>query len=91
MSVAASLMLAACGTDVPTEPRREPEVEPQPERVIWRVEGRGVNKVPSADATTVYFGTVDHELLAIDKLNGSVRWRRSTGDTSPVNWECRLW
>lgn len=53
MSVAASLMLAACGTDVPTEPRRDPEVEPQPERVIWRVEGRGVNKVPSADATTV--------------------------------------
>lgn len=72
-SVVVSVLLAGCGS-TPSAPGTE--------RVLWRVEGRGSHVTPSVDATTVYFGSIDHELLAIEQSSGAVRWRRNTGVTS---------
>ncbi len=32
--------------------------------------------------STVYFGTGDHAVMALDKLTGAVRWRTRTGETA---------
>lgn len=50
-------------------------------RVVWRAPGKGVGVMASSDATTAFFGTFDGELelVAVDKLNGKVRWRARTG------------
>lgn len=45
----------------------------------WQVaaEGRGV---PSVAGSTVYFLTKRHEVVAVDKASGLVRWRAPTGE-----------
>lgn len=73
-AVLANLLLAACGGDSPTQSSAG--------RVLWRVEGRGSESTPSEDSATVFFSTRDHELLALDKTSGAVRWRRSITRTS---------
>jgi outer membrane protein assembly factor BamB len=52
-------------------------VEPQ---VIWqaRAEGWGT---PAADATTVYFVTKTHEVVALDIQTGRERWRADTDES----------
>src|SRR5262245_35002583 len=45
---------------------------------IWRVPDEGWGK-PAADATTAYFLTQRHEMVAIDIATGQVRWKRATG------------
>lgn len=72
--VVVSVLLAGCGS-TPSAPGSQ--------RVLWRVEGRGWHVTPSVDATNVYFGSIDHELLAVDQASGAVRWRRNTGAEGP--------
>lgn len=73
-TILASLLLAACRGDSPTGSRAD--------RTLWRVEGRGWDSTPSEDSATVFFSTRDHELLALAKASGAVRWRRSIARTS---------
>jgi outer membrane protein assembly factor BamB len=42
--------------------------------VLWRADGQGFG-APTFDASTVYFVGRDHELVAVDKSTGDVRWR----------------
>lgn len=46
-------------------------------RLLWKVPGKGWN-APAVDETTVYFGTQNHELVAVDRVKGTVRWRAAT-------------
>ncbi|HKG94876.1 MAG TPA: PQQ-binding-like beta-propeller repeat protein [Gemmatimonadaceae bacterium] len=48
-------------------------------QVVWRVPGHGWAVVPSVDATTAYYGGFEHQIVAIEKATGRVRWTRSTG------------
>jgi outer membrane protein assembly factor BamB len=53
---------------------------PPTDRVLWKVTGRGSPIVPSYDATSVFFASMDHHVVAIDKRDGTVRWQSSTGN-----------
>lgn len=53
---------------------------PTPGQVLWRVPGHGWLIVPSYDSSRVYFGTMDHRLLALDRRTGAVRWEAKTGN-----------
>lgn len=46
--------------------------------IVWQVAGEG-RGVPSQDAQTLFAMTKSHELLAIDKATGRVRWRSKSG------------
>jgi len=46
-------------------------------RVIWRTEGVG-HGVPAFDEATVYFLGWNHDVTAVDKWTGSIRWKRFT-------------
>jgi outer membrane protein assembly factor BamB len=46
---------------------------------IWRIEGEGVG-VPVADASTAYFLSKRHEVIAVDAAAGVPRWRQGTGE-----------
>lgn len=52
---------------------------PPADRVLWRVPGDGAPVVPSFDSTTAFFANFHHGLVAIDRRDGAVRWRASTG------------
>jgi outer membrane protein assembly factor BamB len=56
---------------------------------LWHVEGIGRGR-PAADSSTAYFLTKQHEVLAVDVANGTVRWRRKTGVTDEATWGSRL-
>ena len=47
--------------------------------VLWRLPGRGWAVTPAYDRTAVFFASFAHEVLAVDKASGRVRWRRATG------------
>jgi outer membrane protein assembly factor BamB len=64
-----------CETRVPSEPRGK--------RIVWEVKGRGWAVTPAFDDSTVYFAGIDHEILAVDRRTGAVRWRQSTGAVGP--------
>jgi outer membrane protein assembly factor BamB len=51
-------------------------VEP---RVLWHVRGEGWG-TPAAEATTVYFVTKNHEVVAFDIDSGRERWRADTDE-----------
>lgn len=68
--VATCQLLSACSLVEPDNPGRE--------RILWHVEGQGFSVLPSMDPTTVYFGSFDHRLIAVDKSSGSVRWSAKT-------------
>jgi outer membrane protein assembly factor BamB len=48
-------------------------------RVIWQVAGTGWSITPSHDSSRVFFGTMDHRLLALDRETGEQLWEASTG------------
>ncbi len=68
--IASLLALAAlsCGDPMP----------PESGAVIWRVQGSSAG-TPAFDASTVYFLARNHEVVALDKEDGAMRWRQSTG------------
>lgn len=49
---------------------------------IWHVAGEGWG-TPSADETSVYFVSKNHEVLAVEAESGKVRWRQMTGEPGP--------
>lgn len=50
-------------------------------RVVWRVAGSSATVAPAYNQTTVYFGGYSHEVVAVDKATGQLRWRAPTGVT----------
>lgn len=48
-------------------------------RVIWQVAGPGWLITPSHDSARVFFGTMDHRVIALDRLSGKELWEASTG------------
>jgi outer membrane protein assembly factor BamB len=58
-----------------------PRIAPPPAgRVLWKVRGEGFPVVPSYDSATVFFASKDHQIVAIDRRAGTVRWKSSTGN-----------
>lgn len=50
--------------------------------VIWTAPG-AVSGQPATDGSYVYYGTTDHEVIAVDRETGAVRWRSRTDPTTP--------
>ncbi len=48
--------------------------------VAWHLRGEGQG-TPVAAASSVYFLTKRHEVIAVDAARGAIRWRRPTGST----------
>lgn len=65
-----ALVLAATAC---TEPGGPPEARG---RVLWRVPGEGFWPAPTFDDATVYFIGRNHDLVAVDKHAGTVRWQQ---------------
>jgi outer membrane protein assembly factor BamB len=52
---------------------------PRAESTRWQIAGRGHGR-PAADDANVYFLSRDHEVVAVSRLAGTVRWTASTGE-----------
>ena len=52
------------------------------QRILW-VAGGTVSGQPATDAARVYYGTTDHQLIAVDRSSGAVKWRSRTDARSP--------
>ncbi len=46
-------------------------------RLLWQIDGPGIG-TPAVDAATVYFPGEDHEVIAVARETGAVRWRART-------------
>jgi outer membrane protein assembly factor BamB len=59
-------------------------IEPPPsgDKVTW-VAGGSANGQPAANGNTAFFGTTDHQLIAVYLQNGNVRWRARTVAATP--------
>ena len=77
--VAIALAAASIGPGQRSDRGRSAAAQDSPMSVLWRVPGEG-RGVPAADDTTAYFLSARHEVVAIDRRNGSIRWRRETGE-----------
>jgi len=73
---ASSVVLLAAGSC-------ESATGPSSGRVIWRADGEGWGNA-TFDNTTAYFVALDHELVAVDKASGQVRWRGHETDPGPT-------
>ncbi|HEY2854920.1 MAG TPA: PQQ-binding-like beta-propeller repeat protein [Gemmatimonadaceae bacterium] len=51
-------------------------------RVIWQLSGSSATVAPAYDQAAVYFGGYSHEMVAVDKSTGQLRWRSATGVVS---------
>lgn len=75
---AAALLLAipltACGNSGTGPP---PDTD-----ILWSAAAPGLGE-PAADADAVYFGTMQNEVVALDRATGEVRWRSSTNTGLP--------
>lgn len=49
---------------------------------MWVADGSASGQ-PAANGTTAFFGTTDHQLIAVDLQNGKVRWRARTVAATP--------
>lgn len=62
---------------------KEPSgTDPIPGRVRWHIDGHGTT-APSADADLVFFGSREHEVIAVEKRTGRLRWRQRTAAGGP--------
>lgn len=48
-------------------------------QVAWHVPGDGWGVAPSVDDVAVYFGSMNHELVAVGRRSGEILWRATTG------------
>jgi FOG: WD40-like repeat len=69
-----AIPLTACG-DSGTGP-------PPDTDILWSTAASGLGE-PAADADAVYFGTLQNEVVALDRATGEVRWRSSTNTGLP--------
>jgi outer membrane protein assembly factor BamB len=51
--------------------------------VIWKVDG-GAYGHAAVDSSSAYFLSRTHEVTAVDRATGSIRWRRHTGEVDPM-------
>lgn len=72
--LAVVITLAACG-DSGTGPPPDTEI-------LWSTAAPGLG-APAADGDAVYFGTMQNEIVALDRATGGVRWRSSTNTGLP--------
>ena len=76
-----------CAVAVSCAPERVPTdvggntPPPRPGQVIWFTQGRAQG-VPAQNASTVFFPGAAHEVTALDKRSGAVRWTAITPETS---------
>ena len=70
VSACSLLVLSSASCGGPSEP-------PPSGRVMWTVAEAG-GLVPVTDQQTVYFFSPGHEVIAVNKMTGSVRWRAAT-------------
>jgi outer membrane protein assembly factor BamB len=56
---------------------------------VWHVEGLG-RGLPAADASTAYFLSKKHEVVAVDAASGMPRWKERTGELGEATWGSRL-
>lgn len=50
------------------------DLKPDEDRYVWRTTGHTNAGVPWFDQSTVFYLGFEHELTAVDKMTGSVRW-----------------
>lgn len=83
--VALAMGLAACGAESEFLPPG-PGPLPFADRVKWHVIGHEAGGVPALDETTAYFPTEAHNVVAIDRGTGTVRWvtRLPVADTTLI-------
>ncbi|HEU4585931.1 MAG TPA: PQQ-binding-like beta-propeller repeat protein [Gemmatimonadaceae bacterium] len=71
-----AIPLAACGSS---------GTEPPPDAdILWSTAAPGLG-APAADGDAVYFGTMQNEVVALDRATGEVRWRSATSSGLPQN------
>jgi outer membrane protein assembly factor BamB len=75
--IATIVTILGCGLTCESASRFAP---PPADRVLWKVTGKGFGIVPSYDSTTVFFASIDHHVVAIDRETGRTRWQASTGN-----------
>jgi outer membrane protein assembly factor BamB len=51
----------------------------RPPRLVWQVPGEG-RGTPALDVSTAYFLSRRHEVVAVHRRTGRVRWRQATGE-----------
>ena len=73
LSLVLGITLAACG---------ESGTGPPDTDILWSTAAPGLGE-PAADADAVYFGTLQNEVVALDRGTGEVRWRSSTNSGLP--------
>jgi outer membrane protein assembly factor BamB len=71
---------------IPGDPQSTLSSEPVQ---LWHLDGVG-RGLPAADSSTAYFLTKQHEVLAVDVISGTVRWRGNTGAADEATWGSRL-
>jgi outer membrane protein assembly factor BamB len=79
LHLARFLALAFCAC---VDPRTGP-LSVNSGRIIWRAEGVG-HGIPAFDETTVYFLGWNHDVTAVDKETGVVRWKEFTAGDDAV-------
>ncbi len=71
------LLAGACsGQELPTPP------DGAGSSVLWTAAGV-VSGQPATDGSSVYYGTTDHEVIAVSSETGIIRWRSRTDPTTP--------
>jgi outer membrane protein assembly factor BamB len=68
---------AIAGTAAPAPDARPRQVRGP--RLLWQVAGEG-RGIPALDVSTAYFLSIRHEVVAVHRRTGAVRWRHSTGE-----------
>lgn len=72
--LAVILGIGASSCESPSDPSARPGA------TIWKTQGKGFGQ-PAFDASTAFFVGPDHDLTAVDKNTGAVRWRTTTGSS----------
>jgi outer membrane protein assembly factor BamB len=75
--VATVLVVSGCG--LACEPASRIDGPPA-DRVHWKVSGSAFPLVPTYDSVTAFFASKDHQVIALDRRNGNVRWKSSTAN-----------
>ena len=53
---------------------------PPADRVHWKISGPAFPLVPTFDSATAFFASENHQVIAIDRRSGKVRWSSSTAN-----------
>jgi outer membrane protein assembly factor BamB len=80
IAAATALVVLALGGVTCHDAGTGPGSAVSPGGVVWQVAGPGWGVTPSYDSSRVYFGTLDHRLVAFDRESGAFRWEASTGN-----------